>query len=108
MCLIGVLTWMRCFLIIITQIIGAIAAAAVVMVLLPGKLNVRTTLSSGTSIPQGIFIEMFLTAQLVFTIFMLAAEKHKGTYLAPVGIGLSLFIGELTGKLMSPNSIDFS
>lgn len=29
---------------------------------------------------------------------MLAAEKHKGTYLAPVGIGLSLFIAELAGK----------
>ncbi|KAK6425951.1 Aquaporin-1, partial [Oleoguttula sp. CCFEE 5521] len=42
-------------------------------------------------------IEMFLTAELVFTIFMLAAEKHKGTFLAPVGIGLSLFIAELSG-----------
>jgi len=40
---------------------------------------------------------MFLTAELVFTIFMLAAEKHKGTFLAPVGIGLSLFIAELAG-----------
>ena len=36
--------------------------------------------------------------QLIFTIFMLAAEKHKGTFLAPVGIGLSLFIAELSGK----------
>lgn len=42
-------------------------------------------------------IEMFLTAELVFTIFMLAAEKHKGTFLAPVGIGLALFIAELSG-----------
>lgn len=40
---------------------------------------------------------MFLTFQLVFTIFMLAAEKHKSTFLAPVGIGISLFIAELTG-----------
>ena len=44
-----------------------------------------------------IIIEMFLTAQLVITIFLLAAEKHKGTFLAPVGIGLSLFIAELSG-----------
>lgn len=29
---------------------------------------------------------------------MLAVEKHKGTFLAPVGIGLSLFIAELAGK----------
>lgn len=40
---------------------------------------------------------MFLTAELVFTIFMLAAEKHKGTFLAPIGIGLAMFIAELAG-----------
>jgi glycerol uptake facilitator-like aquaporin len=49
----------------------------------------------GTSVVQGLFIEMFLTAQLVFTIFMLAAEKHKGTFIAPVG-ELRLFPGILT------------
>ena len=50
-----------------------------------GQINVRTSLGGGTSVAQGVFIEMFLTAQLVFTIFMLAAEKHKGTFIAPVG-----------------------
>lgn len=40
---------------------------------------------------------MFLTSLLVFTIFMLAAEKHKGTFLAPIGIGLALFVAELSG-----------
>ena len=44
-----------------------------------------------------LVIEMFLTAELVFTIFMLAAEKHKGTFIAPIGIGLALFIAELAG-----------
>ena len=58
----------------------------------------KTSLGAGTSITQGLFIEMFLTAELVFTIFMLAAEKHKATFIAPVGIGLSLFVAELTGK----------
>ena len=47
---------------------------------------------------------MLLTFQLVFTIFMLAAEKHKSTFLAPVGIGLSLFISELTGMEKPPLS----
>jgi aquaporin related protein len=42
---------------------------------------------------------MLLTAELIFCIFMLAAEKHKATFLAPVGIGLALFIAELAGKL---------
>jgi glycerol uptake facilitator-like aquaporin len=41
---------------------------------------------------------MFLTAVLVFAVLMLAAEKHYGTFLAPVGIGLTLFIAELSGR----------
>ena len=62
----------------------------------PGALNVQTKLGGGTSVAQGLFIEMFLTAQLVFTIFMLAAEKHKGTFIAPVGefLALPFFLGE--------------
>jgi len=48
---------------------------------------------------------MFLTAELVFTIFMLAAEKHKGTFIAPIGIGLSLFIAELTGNYHLPDQL---
>ena len=40
---------------------------------------------------------MFLTAQLVLAVFMLAVEKHKSTSLAPVGIGLSLFVAHLVG-----------
>ena len=47
---------------------------------------------------EGVVIEMILTAYLVFTIFMLAAEKHTGNFIAPVGIGLSLFTSELTGQ----------
>ncbi len=40
---------------------------------------------------------MFLTALLVFVILMLAAEKHNATFIAPVGIGLALFVAELAG-----------
>ena len=98
MCLVGALPWIRGGLIFISQIIGGIAAAGIVSVLYPGPLNVRTSLGAGTSKAQGVFIEMFLTTMLVFTIFMLAAEKSKATFVAPVGIGLSLFIAELAGK----------
>ena len=97
MCLIGAVNWTRGGLIFISQILGATASAGVVSALFPGALNVATTLSPGTTIVRGLFIEMFLTSMLVLTIFMLAAEKHKGTFLAPVGIGLALFIAELSG-----------
>jgi hypothetical protein len=40
---------------------------------------------------------MFLTSQLVLSVFMLAVEKHKITFLAPIGIGLTLFVDHLVG-----------
>jgi aquaporin related protein len=88
MCLIGALPWIRGALLFLVQILGGMTAAALVTCMFPhqGKINVRTTLGGGTTVTQGLFIEMFLTAQLVFTIFMLAAEKHKGTFIAPVGM----------------------
>ena len=98
LCLVGAAPYVRGILVFVSQLLGGIAAAGVVAVLFPGPLNVKTVLKPGTSVSQGLFIEMFLTAQLVFTIFMLAAEKHKATFIAPVGIGLSLFIAELSGK----------
>ena len=85
MCLIGALPWFRGVLLFISQILGGMVASALVECMFPGALNVQTTLGGDTSVVQGLFIEMFLTAQLVFTIFMLAAEKHKATFIAPVG-----------------------
>jgi aquaporin related protein len=86
--------------------LGGMAAAGVVSALLPGPLAVSTTLGAGVSITRGVFIEMFLTALLVFTIFMLAVEKHKATYLAPVGIGMSFFVAELVGVLYTGGSLN--
>lgn len=56
---------------------------------------------------QGVWIEALCTALLVFTIIMLAKEKHRATFIAPVGIGLALFIAELvavyyTGGALNP------
>lgn len=95
--LIGAVKPIRAVLCFFAQMIGGICAAAVVSAILPGPLNVSTSLGGGTSVARGLFLEMFMTAELVFTIFMLAAEKHKATFIAPVGIGLSLFVCELTG-----------
>jgi len=106
MALIGAVPWVRAGFMIISQIVGAIAASAVVKGLFPGPLLVTTALGPDTSIAQGLFIEMFLTAELVFTIFMLAAEKHKGTFISPLGIGFSLFIAELSGVWYTGGSLN--
>lgn len=78
MCLIGALPWVRGVLLFLVQILGGITAAALVSCMFPGPLAAQTSLGGGTSVVQGLFIEMMLTAELIFTIFMLAAEKHKG------------------------------
>ena len=104
MALIGAITWVRAALLAVAQTIGAIAASYIVSALFRGGLAVGTELDEGTSVAQGVIIEMILTAQLAFTIFMLAAEKHAATFLAPIGIGLSLFIAELIGVFVTISS----
>ncbi|KAK3700355.1 Aquaporin-1 [Vermiconidia calcicola] len=104
--MIGAITWMRAVLVFIAEMIASMCAAGVVAALFPGPMGVSTTLGPSTSIARGLFIEMFLTAELVFTIFMLAAEKHKGTFLAPIGIGLSLFVAELAGVYFTGGSLN--
>jgi len=93
MALIGAITWVRCLFLCIAQMV----ASYIVNALFNGGFNVGVGLGGGTSVAQGVIIEMILTGQLVFVIFMLAAEEHAATPLAPVGIGLSLFVAELVG-----------
>ncbi|KAF2441524.1 aquaporin-like protein [Karstenula rhodostoma CBS 690.94] len=104
--MVGALTGTRAVLCFISQMLAGMCAAGVISAILPGPLNVSTTLGTGTSIAQGVFLEMFLTALLVFTIFMLAAEKHKSTFLAPIGIGLALFVAELVGVFYTGGSLN--
>lgn len=92
MALVGALTPLRAALLSFSQILGGITGqspylnkvifppsayfshgrkgAAIIQALLPGTLNVRTTLSAGTSIARGLFIEMFLTALLMLTMWV--------------------------------------
>lgn len=86
--------------------LGGMVAAALVSCMFPGPLTTQTKLTGGTSIAQGLFIEMFLTAELVLTVLFLAAEKSKATFLAPVAIGLSLFVAELTGVYYTGGSLN--
>ncbi|KAI5257996.1 aquaporin-like protein [Aureobasidium subglaciale] len=100
------LDYVRGSLLFLAQISGSLLASVLVRALFPTPLNVRTTLSEGTSRARGVFIEAILTAELVFTIFMLAKEKHRATYMAPVGIGLALFIAELVGVFYTGGSLN--
>lgn len=112
----------RAVLLLAMQIAGSIFASFIVKVLFPTEFRVRTTLSPETSLVRGVFIEAILTFELVFTvgafavhayaeakhlqIFLLAKEKHKATFIAPVGIGLALFIAELVGVYYTGGSLN--
>ncbi|KAJ5652814.1 hypothetical protein N7507_010240 [Penicillium longicatenatum] len=106
LCLTGGMPPFRGLLVFPAQLVAGIASAGVVSALFPGPLNCATRLGGGASISQGLFIEMFLTAQLVLVIIMLAVVKHKSTYLAPVGIGLAFFVAEMIGDYYTGGSLN--
>lgn len=89
-----------------TQLVAGIAAAAVVNGILPGSLKVGNALGDDTKPVQGVVIEMFLTAQLVLTVYFLAVEKHHATYLAPLGIGIAVFIAHIAGTNYTGTSVN--
>ena len=97
MAITGTLPKMRAALLVIPQMLGGMVAAGLVKCMFPGPMSVETKLQNGTSIARGLFIEMFLTIELVITVLFLAAEKQKSTFIAPVAIGLALFVAELAG-----------
>ncbi|KAK0671714.1 putative aquaporin [Cercophora samala] len=107
--LVGGLSAVRSVIVVVAQLLAGMAAAGVVSALFPGPMDVDTTLGGGANVAQGLFIEMFLTAELVFVVIMVAAEKHKSTYLAPVAIGMAFFLAELVvGVYFTGGSLNFA
>ncbi|TQS36976.1 hypothetical protein Golomagni_02565 [Golovinomyces magnicellulatus] len=90
--IIGAVPPIRAAILVIVQLFAGVLAALLVHAVTPGDLNVQTSLGSHTTTTQGFFLEIILTATLVLTVFLLAVEKHRTTPLAPLGIGLVLFL----------------
>ncbi|KAL1894063.1 Aquaporin-1 [Ceratocystis pirilliformis] len=104
--LIGAITPLRCVIVMVVQIVAGIAAAGMADALVDGPLRVTNTLGAGTSITRGLFLEMFLTSQLVIVVYFLAVEKHKATFLAPIGVGMSVFMAHMVGVYLTGCSIN--
>lgn len=62
------ISWLRAMLLFAAQLSGGMLASILVKVMFPTQFNVRTTLSAGTSLVRGVFIEGVLTFELVFTV----------------------------------------
>uniref|UniRef100_A0A0K3CC24 BY PROTMAP: gi/647396238/emb/CDR38262.1/ RHTO0S03e07052g1_1 [Rhodosporidium toruloides] n=1 Tax=Rhodotorula toruloides TaxID=5286 RepID=A0A0K3CC24_RHOTO len=108
MFLVGAMSPVRAVILAFAQILGGITGAAITEALLPGNLMVRTTLKTGISVVRGLFIEMFMTALLMLAThsLLLATEKHRGTFLAPLPIGLALFCSELVSVYYTGGSLN--
>ncbi|KAJ3168166.1 hypothetical protein HDU88_001604 [Geranomyces variabilis] len=85
----------RGLMFLFAQVIGALVAGAVVEGLFPGPFTGANARKNGISLTQAFFLEIILTALFTIVVLMLAVEKSKHTYLAPVGIGLALFLVHL-------------
>jgi len=85
----------------VAQLIAGMAAAGFVAALLPGPLTVATNLDPSISIARGLFLEAFVTSQLILTILMLDMGPSK-----PIHIGLSLFIAELCSVYFTGGSLN--
>ncbi|KAM5358590.1 hypothetical protein ACJZ2D_015158 [Fusarium nematophilum] len=107
LCVAGQLPWLRAAFLFPAQLLGSMCAGGLVDAMFPGSVaQANTVLGPDTSIARGVFLEMFFTAQLVFVVLMLAAEKSLDTFLAPVGIGLALFVALIPGVFVTGGSLN--
>ena len=104
--LVGAVGPVRGAVVFVAQLLGGMAACGVLSALFPGPLMASTTLRSDVSIARGLFIEMFATSILVLSILLMAVEKHRATFMAPLCIGLALFIAELTSIPFTGGSVN--
>lgn len=103
----GEMSVMRAAFIIPAQFLGAISAAGLVECMFPGPIEaVNTVLGPTTSIVRGLFIEMFLTILLVFVALMVADEKTTRVHIAPIAIGLTLFVTHIAGYFFTGASVN--
>lgn len=98
----GAFNWARLVCVIVAQCLGAIAAAGIVSAILPGPLQAENSMGAGVTIVQGLITELVLTSLLMMTILMLAVEKSRVSFMAPLIIGLSVLVIHLVGMWALP------
>lgn len=103
---IGHLSIIKGLLYIIAEFLGALVGAYLISLAQPPPDGGATVLAEGTSIMQGLLLELIATSILTFTVLILAIEKPNHTN-AAVAIGWALFIsaialGPYTGGSLNP------
>lgn len=98
---VGLIRWDRALYSVAAQLFASVCSALVVSALIPGPVPFNTALDPTASVARGLFLEMFLTAQLVLTILVLPSGGAK-----PLYIGMALFIAEMTGVFFTGGSLN--
>ncbi|KAF2441508.1 aquaporin-like protein [Karstenula rhodostoma CBS 690.94] len=98
---VGLIRWDRALYSVAAQLLASVFSSSAISALLPGPVPFNTVLDPSVSIPRGLFLEMFLTAQLVLTILMLPSGGAK-----PLYIGMALFSAEMAGVFMTGGSLN--
>ncbi|KAJ4294420.1 Aquaporin-1 [Kalmusia sp. IMI 367209] len=99
--IVGLIRWNRALFSVVAQLFASVCASLVVSAIIPGPLPVATVLDPSASVARGLFLEVFLTAQLVLTILMLPSGGAK-----PLYIGMALFVAELAGVFFTGGSLN--
>ncbi|KAJ3329861.1 hypothetical protein HDU76_006999 [Blyttiomyces sp. JEL0837] len=84
---------------IAAELLGAYVAALTVSIVVPNSWGASfkgaNEIFAGTTYFQGFFLEALLTAGLMLSVLFFAVEKSKATPIAPLLIGLYVFVAHL-------------
>ena len=94
---------------VIAQLAGAVVGAYLIVAVIPdaaeGNLGAHG-LGIGVSASGGLLAEIILTFILVFVVFAVAIDPRGPQYLAPIAIGLAVFIDHLFGVTITGASMN--
>ena len=108
-CLVGQMEVEKGVMYVIAQLSGAVLGAVLIVAIIPdaaeGNLGAHS-LGIGVTATGGLLAEIALTFILVFVIFAVAIDPRGPSYLAPIAIGLAVFVDHLFGITVTGASIN--
>ncbi|KAJ3105447.1 hypothetical protein HDU97_008063 [Phlyctochytrium planicorne] len=94
---------------VVSELLGATFAAFVVALIYPGawsNFGGANTVFAPASAIQAILLEAILTSGLVLVVLFIAVEKSKATFLAPLLIGLYVYLAHLPSITLDNTSLN--